>query len=234
MHQSQSWIFVMKTNGTISSGSKMEASADYLLGLTENKNHPNPDLAELHLSDTIIELLKGGNINTRLLCEMAAHRDFVKLLADIEIYVDCIASMQVQNLNTLVDIARIEITDKHQPGGEETYLRLFKAAHIEEKTYFQQVVHSDIDGIIEDIKEAHRQGSTSAPKSTIAEGIYQSIEEAARFKGSREEKQVVVMCQQLGIDYKKLTPEEFQILMKVLAKSKHLNIPRGKRRKKRK
>ncbi len=30
------------------------------------------------------------------------------------------------------------------------------------------------------------------------------------------------MCQQLGIDYWKLTPEEFQLLMKVLAKSKHL------------
>ena len=35
----------------------------------------------------MIELLKNGNINTRLFCEMAAHRDFVKLLADIEIYV---------------------------------------------------------------------------------------------------------------------------------------------------
>jgi len=70
-----------------------DVSADYLLGLTESKNHPNPDLAKLHLSDTMIELLKSGAINTRLLFEMAAHRDFVKLLADIEIYVDGIASI---------------------------------------------------------------------------------------------------------------------------------------------
>lgn len=35
-------------------------SADYLLGLTEAKNHPNADLTELHLSDTMIGLLKGG------------------------------------------------------------------------------------------------------------------------------------------------------------------------------
>ena len=46
------------------------ASTDYLLGMTENRNHPNADLAELHLSDTKIELLKSGNINTRLLYEM--------------------------------------------------------------------------------------------------------------------------------------------------------------------
>ena len=178
--------------------------------LTETKNHPNADLAELHLSDGMIALLKSGNINTRLLYEMAIHKDFVKLLANIEIYVDGIASMQIQNLNTLVDMARIEITDKHQPGGEEPYIRLLKAAHIEEKTYFQQVIQSDINGITGDIKEA------------------------TSFKGSREEQQVVVMCQQLGIDYRKLTLEEFQLLIKVLANDKHLNIPRGKRRKKKK
>ena len=108
------------------------------------------------------------------------------------------------------------------------------AAHINEDEYFRHVVHHDMDGIIKSIKQAHRQDSTSAPESMVAEGIQRAIEKAANFKGSREEKQVVVMCQQLGIDYRKLTPEEFQLLMRVLAKSKHLNIPRGKRRKKRK
>ena len=63
-------------------------SADYLLGLMENRNHSNTDLQDLHLSDDMIALLKNGEINTRLLCELAAHKDFVKLMADIEIYVD--------------------------------------------------------------------------------------------------------------------------------------------------
>lgn len=208
-------------------------STDYLLGLTETKNHPNADLAELHLSDTMIELLRSRKINTRLLCEMAAHRDFVKLLADIEIYVDGIASMQIQNLNTLVDMARVEITEKYQPG-EDTHIRLLNAAHIEEDTYFQNVVHSDMDSIIKDIRKAHKNDSTSAPDTTAAEEIRQAITEAASFTGSPQEKQVVVMCRQLGIDYTKLTAEEFQTFMNILKKSKHLNIPKGKRRKKRK
>ena len=208
-------------------------SADYLLGLTETKNHPNAALAELHLSDGMIVLLKSGNINTRLLCETAVHKDFVKLLADIEIYVDGIASMQIQNLNTLVDMAKIEIMDKHQPSGEEPYIRLLKAAHIEEKTYFQQVIHSDIDNMIEDIKEAHRQDSTSAPKDAVAEKTTGRWRKPS-FTGSPQEKQVVVMCRQLRIDYTKLTPEEFQVMIRVLGKSKHLNIPKGKHRKKRK
>ena len=74
-------------------------TADYLLGLSETKNHPNADLADLCLSDDMIELLKSGRIDTALLCELAAHPDFVKLLADIQIYVEGIAATQIQNLN---------------------------------------------------------------------------------------------------------------------------------------
>ena len=73
-------------------------TADYLLGLSETKNHPNADLADLCLSDDMIELLKSGRIDTALLCELAAHPDFVKLLADIQIYVEGIAATQIQNL----------------------------------------------------------------------------------------------------------------------------------------
>ena len=40
-------------------------------------------------------LLKSGRINNRLLCELATHKDFIKFLADIEIYVDGIATMQI-------------------------------------------------------------------------------------------------------------------------------------------
>lgn len=74
-------------------------SLDYLLGLTEQKNHPNAELSELHLSDEMIELLKTGKINARLLCEMASHPEFVKFMTDIEIFADGIATMQIRNLN---------------------------------------------------------------------------------------------------------------------------------------
>ena len=33
-------------------------TADYLLGLSEMKNHSNADLADLHLSDNMIDILK--------------------------------------------------------------------------------------------------------------------------------------------------------------------------------
>ncbi len=77
---------------------------DYLFGLTENKNHPNAALSELHLSNEMIELLKTEKVNNRLLCEIVTHEDFIKLMDDIEIYVDGIADMQIQNLNAWVNV----------------------------------------------------------------------------------------------------------------------------------
>ena len=89
-------------------------SSAYLLGLTENKNHSNAELSELHLSDGMIELLKSKKINNRLLCEMAAHEGFVNLLADIEIYVDGIAAMPIQSLNAYIATMRDEIAARYK------------------------------------------------------------------------------------------------------------------------
>ena len=66
-------------------------SADYLMGLTETKNHPNTELEALHLGDGAIEVLKDGQFNHRLLSELICHKDFQRLMLDAEIYVDRIA-----------------------------------------------------------------------------------------------------------------------------------------------
>lgn len=207
-------------------------STDYILGLTENKNHPNTGIADLHLSDSMIELLRAGQINTRLLCEIAAHKDFVKLLADIEIFVDRIAAMQIQNLNTWVDVARAETIKKYQPGEQDKDMYLLKAAHVNEGEYFSHRIYEDMNGIIRDIREAHKSDSTSAPENTVAEEFKRDLEEVANFKGSRAEKYLFVFCKQTKLRYNKLTEEEKQWLLRIAEKSELLKSPikqRGKR-----
>ena len=51
----------------------------------------------------MIELLKSGLIDNSLLCELAVHPDFPRLMADLEIYVNGIAGKQVQSANAIVD-----------------------------------------------------------------------------------------------------------------------------------
>lgn len=89
-------------------------TTDYLLGLTEQENHPNTDLLNLHLSDEMIELLQSGEINNALLCEIGTHKNFRNLLMDIEIYVDRIASMQIDNMNAVLATIRAQILSQHQ------------------------------------------------------------------------------------------------------------------------
>ena len=209
-------------------------TADYLLGLSEMKSHPNADLADLRLSDGMIDLLKSGQVDNALLCELAAHPDFVKLLADIQIYVEGIAAMQIQNLNAWVDVARAEIMEKYQPEENDRTAYLLQAAHVDEGEYFTSRVHRDIDAIMADMREAHLGRSDSAPKNSAAEELKQDLEEVARFNGSKLEQLIMLFCKQTKLRYNKLTEEEKQWLARIAQKSELLKgsvSQRGRNRK---
>ncbi len=107
-------------------------TADYLLGLTETKNHPNADLADLRLSDDMIELLKSGRLDNSLLCELATHSDFPRLMAELEIYVNGVATKQIQGANAIVDAMSATIMKRHNPGLTDPQLRQLITAHIDE------------------------------------------------------------------------------------------------------
>ena len=208
-------------------------TTDYLLGQSEMKKHPNAALADLHLSDDMIEVLKSRRLNTTILSELATHPDFGKLLADVEIYANGIAAMQIQNLNTWVDVVRAEILEKYQPAENDSTVALLEAAHIDEGEYFSNRIHRDMDGILADIREAHRGRSESAPGTSVAEKLKADLEEAANFKGSQVDKWLMLFCKQTQINYSKLTEEEKQWLIRIAHKSKLLSggvSQRGKKR----
>ena len=64
--------------------------------------------------------------------------------------------------------------------------------------------------LIRDIREAHKKDSESAPQTTVANELKENLEAVENFKGSRDEKLVVLYCKQLGINYKNLSDEEFR------------------------
>ena len=138
-------------------------SIDYLLCRTKNREQTNTPLTELHLNDEMVALLKNSRINNRLLCELAIHKDFIKFLADIEVYVDEITYMQIQNLNSLVDTVRHEIIERYRPVEDDPHLRILQAAHIEDDEYFSHMIQDDISAIVHDIRAVHKFDSESAP-----------------------------------------------------------------------
>ena len=191
---------------------------DYLLGLTENKKHSETGLADLHLSDDAVEVLISGRVNNRLLSELITHPEFARLMADMEIYVDGVVSMQIRNLNSLLESARISILEKYHPKEDNTLLTL-KAAQIDEDEYFARVVSDDVERILQDLKQAHSGDQGSAAADDSAASLKEYIENISATEGSDFQKWIMIFCKQLYLPYNKLTEDEKRWLVQISRKS---------------
>lgn len=203
-------------------------STDYLLGLTEQKNHPDTTLAELHLSDDAIDVLRNVNFNKRLLSEMLCHPNFPRMMLDAEIFVDRIADMRINDMNTVLEAVRQMLLAK-QETGDDLYLRTLELAQIQEEEYFGHVVAEDLNRILRDIRDAHKADRTTADQSSVAVETQAQLREVMPFEGSTEEKKARFFLANLGIDYDAITKEQFITVIEVLKLSKHMNNPINKR-----
>lgn len=116
-----------------------------------------------------------------------------------------IASMQIQNLNAWVDVARAEIMEKYQPDEHDKTAYLLQSAHVDESDYFSSRVHKDMDGILEDLRKVYIGRSDGAPKSTVAEELKRDLEEVVNYEGSHTEQLLLVFCKQTKQRYNKLS-----------------------------
>ena len=204
-------------------------STDYLLGLTEQKNHPNTELEALHLGDDAIEVLRTGKFNHRLLSELICHKDFQRFMLDTEIYVDRIADMRVNDMNAVLEAVRQMTLMKN--GGEENdlHLRTLEVAQIREDEYFGSLIAGDLKDILRDIRSEHRPDTMTADETSLAATMQGQLQDAMNFEGSSEEKKAKALLATLGIDYDAITMEQFVNLIEVLKLSKHLKTPISQR-----
>jgi len=202
-------------------------SMDYLMGLTENKNHPNTALYELHLDDNTVDFLKSGKINNRLLCEMICHPAFRRLMADIEVCVDRIADSRIKDMNLCLDEARKKIVQKYHPDEDDTMLRTLDMARIDDEILFANTFHRDLDIIVKDIREAHVSDPTTAEQETFVEVAAKDMEallqEAMDYVGNANAKRAFLICRTLKIKYERLSDEDKKVLGRVFARSEILD-----------
>lgn len=193
-------------------------STDYLLCLTENKNHPNTDLTNLHLSDDMIDLLLSGSINNRLLCEIATHDKFKELMADTEIFIDGIATKCFNDINDYLEDVRTEIINRHPNIDEDIPLRTLSASQIREEDFFCHITHKTWDTILKDIRKNHEQDidSISEDDDTLS---LQKIRKIMISSGNNIDKFIKIFCNSFQLKYKKLSEDEKEFLRKLFKKS---------------
>ena len=208
-------------------------STDYLLGLTEQKNHPNTELDALHLGDDAIEVLRTGKFNHRLLSELICHKDFQRFMLDAEIYVDRIADMRVNDMNAVLEAVRQMALMKNGGDANDLHLRTLEVAQIREDEYFGSLIAGDLKDILRDIRSEHRPDTMTADETSLVATVQGQLQDAMNFEGSVEEKKIRAYLATIGLDYDALTKEEFVSLIGILKKSKYMKNPisqRGKAR----
>ncbi len=204
-------------------------STDYLLGLTEQKNHPNTELDALHLGDDAIEVLRTGKFNHRLLSELICHKDFQRFMLDAEIYVDRIADMRINDMNAVLEAVRQMALMKNGGDANDLYLRTLEVAQIREDEYFGSLIVDDLKVILRDIREQHRPDTMTADESALVATVQGQLQDAMNFEGSSEEKKARSFLVTLGIDYDKLSKKQFVTLIEILKLSKHMKSPMSQR-----
>ena len=203
-------------------------STDYLMGLSENKNHPNTELQALHLSDDMVELLSSGRINNRLLCELATHPNFQRLMVDMEIFIDRIADMRVEQMNLILEATRQTVISSHAPGENDLYMRTLELGQIQESDFFSHVLHDDLDSIVRDIRKAHLKDKTTADPQPTLEDVKEQFEQAVQ-QGSDIEMLIREFCDKLQIPFEKISSEDFTAFLRILSLSKMLKNPNNMR-----
>ena len=203
-------------------------TTDYLLGVSEQKNHSDTELSALHLSDDAIDVLKAGKFNHRLLSEIISHHDFQKMMLDAEIYVDRIADMRINDMNAMLEAVR-KMALMKQDGQDDLSTRTLEVAQVREDDYFGHVLADDLKGILRDIREEHSNDTTTADTPSIAEEVQSQLQDAMNFEGSDAEKQARIYLATFGIDYDAITKEQFVNIIDVLKLSKYMKSSANQR-----
>ena len=143
----------------------------------------------------------------------------------------CFRDSEVQCQNIDYGFAATGHHTCHTPGVGIRVCEFQNVLNDDKGTASGNCTHDDLNLIIRDIREFHKKDSESAPQTTVADELKENLEAVENFKGSRDEKLVILYCKQLGINYKNLSEEEFRWFIRILKKSKKMGTPISQRKK---
>ncbi len=198
-------------------------TTDYLMGVSNIENRPDAEIHELRLTNEALRVLKNGGFNGKLLSEVICHKNFQRLMIDMEIFVDGDASLHIDSLNGSMGSLRNIVQAQYHPDENEQFYRTLEVALVSGDEYISSVLRDDLTNILCDIRETNgkkgKDKNAISPLSAIEE-FQKKVQSVIEGKGSPEERAAKVYLSAWGIDYDSLTPEEFVVLTGILDKSK--------------
>jgi len=138
-------------------------SADYLFGLTDNRQYRNIEIDKLHLSDEAIAELTSGKLNNRLLSDVIAHPDFAELLAGLEVFINRSVSEYIEVINKTYKVAADtisikKITDERR----DEYMATLKEVSIDPDDYLRFRLSQRFEKLAQGLYDKHEKESYGA------------------------------------------------------------------------
>ena len=197
-------------------------TTDYLMGVSNLEKEADVEIQELRLTNEALNVLKSGHFSGKLLSEVISHDDFPRLMTDMEIFVDRIASMQVENLNYGIGTARSIVQKQYRPDENELFYRTAELGKVPADEYVSSVLRDDLTSILRDIRKAHpaktKNNADISPVAVVDE-FQKKVQSVIEGKGNPKEQAAKICLAAWGVDYDNLTPEEFVVLIGILEKS---------------
>jgi transcriptional regulator with XRE-family HTH domain len=208
-------------------------SADYLFGLTDNRQHRHIEVDALRLSDAAIGVLKDGAFNRRLLSEMISHPDFPKLMGAVEVYIDRKVLPQMHTLNAMYKLAEATIKDKFEVADNDEVITLLQEAVVDEDEYLRYRISERFNILMKSLFDAHKTDTLPDEQAGVISDMKAAIQDYPAHRESEEQARwkVTLLAKQLGMNVAGLTQEEIEVLMKAVRKSE--KFKQGQRMKKR-
>jgi len=208
-----------------------DASADYLFGLTDNRQHRNVEMGKLRLSDEAIAVLKDGKLNNRLISELLSHPDFPQLLCAMEIYIDRKVLPQMRTMNAMFKYVTQTIQESTDVPDGDMMLAFLRESVVDEDDYLLYRISERFTAVMKSMFEAHKKDRVSPEQADMLSETIENVETFLDVQKteSNSKARAIVFCKQLGLDTSKLTDEEWRVLMKTLQSSRI--VRRTKKRK---
>ena len=206
-------------------------SADYLFGLTDNRQHRNVAIDALHISDAAIDVLIGSKINRRLLSEIIAHADFPALLSAIEIYVDRKVMPQINAVNQMYQLAEETIKAQGIAQDGDEVLALLQQTVVNEDEYLRFRISERFNELIKKLFDAHKKDALPEAEQDALKDFKEGLQTYRRERETQtaERAKMVLLAKQIGLNLTDLTDEETRAVIKALQKSQTFKRYRGRK-----
>ena len=153
-----------------------DVSADYLFGLTDNKQYRNIEIDKLRLSDEAIDVLKDGQLNNRLISEFLSHDDFPQLLRAMEIYIDRKVLPQMNNMNAMYKITEQALKENTDISDSDELLAFLQLSVVDEDEYLRYRISERYNDLMKSLFESHKTDKPSPEQAEAVSEMKEAVE----------------------------------------------------------